>query len=246
MVVRKIVKIDEEKCDGCGQCITNCHEEALAIVDGKARIVKEAYCDGLGACIGKCPLDAITIEEREAAAFDEQATNEHVAQRQQESAIKSSSHRSGCPGIELQQLAKSTIHSGLKRAAWSASQLTHWPIQLALVPPNAPFLKEANVLLVADCVPFAVADFHSRFLNGHVVIIGCPKLDNAESHVDKLTAILKESSIRSLTILHMEVPCCTGLSRIATTARQRSGRQIRLKDLTVSIADGSVTAEKIL
>jgi Pyruvate/2-oxoacid:ferredoxin oxidoreductase delta subunit len=199
MPIRKIVKIDEQKCNGCGQCIVNCPEGALAIVDGKARVVKESYCDGLGACIGTCPVDAITLEQRDADPFDE--------------------------------------------AAGSPSQLRQWPIQLELVRPDAPFLQNADLLLVAGCVPFALADFHQRFLRDRAVVVGCPKLNDADAYYAKLVNVFAQSAPRSLTILRMEVPCCSGLCRITEKALEASGRKFPVRDVTIGI-DGSILAEQ--
>ncbi len=240
MAVRKIVKIDEELCDGCGQCIVNCPEGALAIVDGKARVVKDSYCDGLGACIGTCPLDAITIEEREASAFDEAAMKQHLGEVEKQRAALPTLE-CGCPGSAVRQMERTSPSDRVSTGG--PSQLGHWPVQLTLVPPGAPFLQDAELLLVADCVPFALADFHERFLHGRAVVVGCPKLDDPQSYVDKLAAILEQSSIRSLTIIHMEVPCCTGLCRIAETAMETAPRAVPVKEITVSV-DGRVIAEK--
>lgn len=240
MAVRKIVRIDEEKCDGCGQCIVNCPEGALKIVDGKARVVKESYCDGLGACIGTCPVDAITIEEREAEAFDEAAVKRHMAEAEEKRAACPTVQH-GCPGSAVRQMERA---SGIGSAgSGSPSQLAHWPVQLTLVPPNAPFFKNADLLLVADCAPFAMADFHARFLRGRALAVGCPKLDDPQAYVDKLGAILKQSSPRSLTIVHMEVPCCTGLCRIAQMAMEHAPREIPVREVTVSV-DGRVIADR--
>ena len=240
VAVRKIVRIDEEKCNGCGQCIVNCPEGALEIVDGKARVVKESYCDGLGACMGTCPLDAIIIEEREAEAFDEAAVKRHMAEAEQERETLPTLE-CGCPGSAVRQM-ECASGSG-SAGAGSPSQLAHWPVQLTLVPPNAPFFKNADLLLVADCVPFAMADFHARFLRGRAVAVGCPKLDDPEAYVRKLGEILKQSSPRSLTIIHMEVPCCTGLCRIAKMAMEASRRDIPVREITVSV-DGRVVADR--
>jgi len=238
MALRKIVKIDEDKCNGCGECIINCPEGALEIVDGKARLVKESYCDGLGACIGKCPLDAITIEEREAREFDEEAVKEHMAGVGKTSRPAPSA---GCPGAAMRSM---TPRASAVSADEAPSQLTHWPVQLALVPPEAPFLRDADVLFVADCVPFALADFHRRLLGGgHPVLVACPKLDDTEPHVEKLSAMLEQSSLRSLTIVHMEVPCCRGLCRIVETALESTGKNVPVRELTVSV-DGHVIAER--
>lgn len=240
-MLRKIVKIDEEKCNGCGECIVNCPEGALQILDGKARLVKESYCDGLGACIGNCPLGAITIEEREADVFDEQAVQKHMAQAANP-APACPSGGGGCPGSAMRQMQPVVTEDSASEGA--GSQLSHWPVQLALVPPNAPFLQDADLLLVADCVPFAMADFHSRFLDGHAIVVGCPKLDNSGTYVQKLRAIFEQSSIRSLTIIHMEVPCCTGLCRIARAALEAVGRNIPVKEIVISI-DGRVVVSQI-
>ena len=240
MALRKIVRIDEEKCDGCGQCIVNCPEGALKIIDGKARLVKESYCDGLGACIGTCPLDAITIEQREAECFDEAAVQKHMAEPEKQPTVLPTLE-CGCPGSAVRQIER-TSASG-PAATESPSQLSHWPVQLTLVPPNAPFLRDADLLLVADCVPFALAGFHPRFLRGRPVVVGCPKLDDPQSYVEKLANILQQSSIRSLTIMHMEVPCCSGLCQIAKTAMEAAGRDVPVSEVNVSV-DGRVIAEK--
>lgn len=240
MAVRKMVKIDEQKCDGCGQCILSCAEGALAIVDGKARVVKDSYCDGLGACLGTCPQDAITIEEREADPFDEAAVARHLAKSQpRQPALHTMG--GGCPGSAVRELAR-----GPQRAAAATacpSQLGHWPIQLALVPPGAPFLQGSELLLAADCAPFAMADFHARFLHGRSVVVGCPKLDDPQPYVGKLAAIIEQASLRGLTIIHMEVPCCTGLCQIARLAMEQAGRSIPVREVTVSV-DGQVISDE--
>ena len=197
--VRKIIKIDEEKCTGCGLCIPNCVEGALQIIDGKARLVKDAYCDGLGACIGECPEGAITLIAREADIQPESDATDHVP--------------SEIP----------------------PSQLSNWPVQLNLVPPAASYFQNADLLVVADCVPFAVADFHSKFLRGRIAVVGCPKFDDAGYYVEKLTEIFKQASIKSLTVVRMEVPCCAGLVRIVQSAMTASGKDIPFKAVTLSI-----------
>jgi Fe-S-cluster-containing hydrogenase component 2 len=239
MAVRKIVRIDEQKCNGCGQCIVDCPEGALKLVDGKARVVKESYCDGLGACIGACPVDAITIEEREAEAFDEEAVKQNMAAAAG-LAAGLPLVPFGCPGAAARPLERAPDAAA---AAGSGSQLTHWPVQLTLVSPTAPFLREADLLLVADCVPFAMSDFHGRILQGRAIVVGCPKLDDASRYVAKLADIFRQSAIRSLSIVRMEVPCCGGLCHIAKKALESSGRAIPLREVTVGV-NGQVLSEQ--
>ncbi len=250
---RKIIKIDESKCTGCGDCIVNCHENALQIIDGKARLVSEVYCDGLGACLGSCPEGAITIEEREADAFDEEAV---LARQRQQAA-----HTGGrCPGSAVRNLnafasscpAATRFQPGeVKKAtpqpnvsSLSPSQLTHWPVQLSLVPPTAPFLYNTDVLIVADCVPVAVANFHERFLKGHAMLLACPKLDNVADYIDKMVGILEGSGLKSLTILHMEVPCCSGLNRLVRQATILANSSVPVKEITLSLS-GEVVSEVV-
>lgn len=252
---RKIVQIDQSKCDGCGLCVPSCAEGAIRIVDGKAKLVADVYCDGLGACLGECPQDAITIIEREATPFDEEAAMQQVARMKAEQARETAPSQSApsacpgssCPGSMTQSLPIVSVgmHPGgseveetpTSEAALqeAASQLGNWPVQLHLVPPNAPFLQQADLLLVADCVPFALPDFHRRLLRRRPVVIGCPKLDDTNFYVEKLAAILTTANVKSLTVVHMEVPCCTGLVRIAEAARQVSGSRAPLEDVTISI-----------
>jgi Pyruvate/2-oxoacid:ferredoxin oxidoreductase delta subunit len=253
MAKRKIIKIDESKCTGCGECIVNCHENALQIIDGKARLVSDIYCDGLGACLGSCPEGAITIEEREAEAFDEKA----VEARQRRHAPAHAG--GGCPGMAIRQLgafasscpASTRFAPGeleesapSPAASISPSQLRHWPVQLSLVPPTAPFLRNADVLLVADCVPVAVANFHERFLKGHAMLLACPKLDNVSAYIDKMVGILDASGLKSLTILHMEVPCCSGLNRLVRQATILANSSVPVKEITLSLT-GDVVGEEV-
>jgi len=230
MAMRNIVKIDEEKCDGCGLCVNACAEGAIKIIDGKAKLVSEIYCDGLGACIGHCPQDAITIEKREAANFDEDATKAHLAKEQ--NAQKQADFV--CPGMMAQNLREKgkTAETG---APAVPSQLSHWPVQLKLVSPHAPYFANADLLLVADCVPFAMGDFHNRFLKGKSIVVGCPKLDEPEFYIEKLATIFKTNKLNSLTVIHMEVPCCSGLTRIAREALARSGVKISFEDVTIDL-----------
>ena len=250
MAKRKIVQIDESKCDGCGLCVPSCAEGAIQIVDGKARLVADVYCDGLGACLGECPQGAIAIVDREAEPFDEAAAVRHVAALGHgKLPAAGPAHGAGaCPGSTVRDFGLNVVArpaadassspaaaSGEGSSAQQPSALGHWPIQLHLVPPQAPFLQGADLLLVADCVPFALADFHRRLLRGRPVLVGCPKLDDAEAYVAKLVAILTLSSLCSLTVVHMEVPCCTGLVRIARAALAASGAEVPLEEVTISI-----------
>ncbi len=231
MTIRNIVKIDEEKCNGCGKCVTACAEGAIKLINGKAKLVSETYCDGLGACLGHCPMDAITVEKRECAEFSEEAVKKHLA-----SEHKPAEHPHGfvCPGTMAKQFTKKDAAQGD-----TSSQLTHWPVQLGLISPDAPFLKDADLLLTADCVPFAMGDFHSKLLKDRKVIIACPKLDDVEPYIEKLTHIIKAGNIKSLTVVHMEVPCCFGLVRIVQQAIANSGRDFEFNDITISL-DGQI------
>jgi len=214
MVLRNIVKIDEKKCNGCGLCIPACAEGALQIIDGKARLVKGIYCDGLGACLGKCPQDAITIIQREAEEFDEKAAEEHV---------------------KTNRAAPADYNTPAKQTEKSQSRISNWPYQLKLMPPNAPFLKNADLLIAADCVPFAYADFHEDMLKNRTLAIGCPKLDDATLYRNKLAQIFRMSNIKSVTVVNMEVPCCFGLHRLVQESLELSGKKLPLRQETISI-----------
>ena len=239
--MRKIVQIDEEKCDGCGQCVPSCAEQAIRIIEGKARLVSDIYCDGLGACLGTCPQGAISIIEREAEAFDEQATEQHAAELGRETPQKAPV--TACPssalrGLQLQVLSEGPVTacsgSRVQTAQESTGPLSNWPVQLELVPPNAPFLHGADLLLVADCVPVACGEFHQRYMNGKPLVMGCPKLDDGMRYVQKLAQMIRVSSLQSIAVLHMEVPCCTGLLRIAESAVAASGVDLPVKSVTIS------------
>jgi len=237
MVLRNIVKIDEEKCNGCGVCIPACAEGAIQIVDGKARLVKDIYCDGLGACLGKCPQDAITVIQREAKEFDEKAAEEHV--KRTKAASTTSSVRSPpllCPSVKAMQLEKDLKEKpAVNLAEKRASRISNWPYQLKLLPPNAPFFENTDLLIAADCVPFAYADFHEDMLKGKTLAIGCPKLDDATLYRNKLAEIFRNSNIRSVTVVNMEVPCCFGLHRLVKEALELSGKSVPLRQQTISI-----------
>ncbi|MBA7662498.1 hypothetical protein ES703_70527 [subsurface metagenome] len=229
--VRKIIRIDEEKCNGCGACVPACAEGALQIIDGKAKLISEIYCDGLGACLGECPQGAITTEERTAEEFNEEATKLHLEEKHTMRELPC-----GCPSAVVTQFKK---HESTGVAPGEAtnqqSMLGHWPVQLTLVPPTAPFLQRADLVLAADCVPFAYAGFHQDFLKDHSLLVACPKLDDFQTHLKKLTDILRHSSVKSLTVVHMEVPCCSGLVYMVKQAMHLSGKDIPFKEATVSI-----------
>jgi NAD-dependent dihydropyrimidine dehydrogenase PreA subunit len=225
------VKIDEDKCNGCGDCIIACAEGALRIVDGKAKLISEKYCDGLGNCLD-CPQGAITIEERAAEEFDEAAVGEHMHVEKVEEKPPC-----GCPSAGIAQFEREkAAPAAEKPPAAERSRLGHWPVQLALVPPTAPFLKGADLVLAAHCVPFAYADFHQDFLGENTaLLIACPKLDDFQAHQEKLNKILEQSGIKSLTVIHMEVPCCSGLVYMAKQAILTSGNVVPFRDITISI-----------
>lgn len=244
---RKIIKIDEKKCNGCGLCVPACHEGALAIVDGKARLIKDSYCDGLGDCLGECPQDAITIEERDVDPYDEAAVQKHLADRAKAEA-KPAPPAGGCPGLRAFSLATQPAAGGcpgkqaksIEPAAATPqapvqSALSQWPIQLHLVSPNAPYWEGCDLLIAADCVLAAYPDLHAKLLNGRKLIIACPKLDDTGNYVEKLAAIFAGNDIRSLTVARMEVPCCGGLCHIVSQALAQSGRDIPTETVTIGI-----------
>ena len=275
---RKIIKIDEEKCNGCGECIPECPEGALQIIDGKARLVSDLFCDGLGACLGYCPRRAISVEEREAEEYDERQVMENVVKqgrnvirahlehlrvhgqdrfleeaigflREKEIEIpegfgretlrpKCEAPAPGCPGARLMDLAERGEEgekSPGREAEKSLSSLRQWPVQLNLVPPSAPFLEGVDLLVSADCVPYAYPDFHRDFLSGKIVLNGCPKFDDIGYYREKLTAIFRQNDIRSVTVAHMEVPCCRGIQVVVEQALEESGKDIPLREAIVGI-----------
>ncbi|HEY5503050.1 MAG TPA: 4Fe-4S binding protein [Candidatus Anoxymicrobiaceae bacterium] len=228
MATRKIVHIDEEKCDGCGECAQACAEGAIEIVDGKARLISESYCDGLGACLGECPQDAITIEERQADEFDEVAVEKHLSAKQP----------AACPGTAPQTLVPCELVDAVGEpgeAATVPSRLSNWPVQLKLVPTKAPYFDKANLLIAADCVPFSFADFHARFLTDKTLLIGCPKLDSAEFYRKKLAQIFIQNDIASIDVVYMEVPCCFGLVHLVHESLKESGKDIPLNLYKIGI-----------
>jgi ferredoxin len=233
---RKIIRIDETKCNGCGLCVTACHEGALQIVDGKARLVKESYCDGLGNCLSECPQDAIIIEEREADPFDEAAVAANLAAAQAKPQASPGIAHAGCPGLRAFAFAANSQAEAVPQNAPEAvSELRQWPVQLALVPTTAPYWRDADILVAADCVSCAYGNFQAGLLRGKRLIIACPKLDDTSPYVDKLTAILRHNAVHSITVAHMEVPCCTGIVRLVETAVRNSGKQLPLCRVKIGV-----------
>ena len=266
-MLRKIVQIDEAKCDGCGQCIPSCAEGAIALVGGKARLSADVLCDGLGACLGECPQGAITVVEREAEAFDEAAVRAHLAKggwaedhahaHAPVAAAAPAPGRArlavmgdapaeaggGCPGSRSMTLPRrglAIVPGGPSvPAAGAESRLGQWPVQLHLVPVTAPYLRNADLLVAADCVPFAYPRFHDDFLAGKALVVGCPKLDDLGAYVEKLGKIVAVNDLRSVTIVRMEVPCCGGISMAARRAVQASGKDVPVNDVIVGV-DGTI------
>ncbi len=232
-MLRKIIKIDEEKCNGCGACASACHEGAIDMVDGKAKLTRENYCDGLGDCLPACPAGAITFEEREAPAYDEAAV---LASKQKLAAPV----HGGCPGSMARAIKREPqeISAAQSSAAPVSSQLSQWPVQIKLVPVQAPYFDGANLLIAADCTAYAYANFHQEFIRNRITLIGCPKLDSVD-YSEKLTAVIAQNNIKSVTIVRMEVPCCGGLEHAVKNALQASGKFIPWQVVTIS-TDGRI------
>lgn len=256
MAIREMVKIDEEKCDGCALCVPSCAEGAIQIIDGKARLVADNLCDGLGACLGDCPQGAITIEKRDADEFDEIAVADRLKEIGREPLPHSHppvapAQAGGCPSAQVKSFAAPPQGGGCPSArlmdfaakpavetseeGQRPSELRQWPVQMNLVPPTAPFLQDAEVLFAADCVPFAYADFHKDMLKDKVLLIGCPKLDDGQAYLEKLTQMLQVANIRKLSVAVMEVPCCSGLVALSRQAIAASGKDIPFEIITVGI-----------
>ena len=233
-MIRKVIKIDKDACNGCGLCAQACHEGAIAMVDGKAELIRDDYCDGLGNCLPVCPTGAISFEEREATAFDEEAVKRKAAAR--------TAPTGGCPGSRAMtfQRRPEPVAEHAENTA-PRSELMQWPVQIKLVPVNAPYFDNANLLVAADCTAFACGDFHRRFLKNHIVLIGCPKLDEGD-YAEKLTAILQNNSIRSVRVVRMEVPCCGGIENAVKQALINSGKMIPWQ-VTVISTDGQILEE---
>lgn len=233
-MIRKIVKIDQEKCNGCGACAKACLEDAIGIVDGKAVLLRDDYCDGLGNCLPVCPMDAISFEEREAAAFDEEAVKRNQAQKKIQSGMS-------CASAQPHALFHPTAHASAVKAA---TQLRQWPVQMKLAPLQAPYFQGADLLIAADCCAYACGSFHADFMKGCVTLIGCTKLD-AVDYAEKLTEVIRQNDIRSLLVTRMQVSCCGGMQKAVQTARDNSGKQIPVRVVTLS-AQGDVIGEVIV
>lgn len=236
-MIRKIIRIDEEKCNGCGACAAACHEGAIEMIDGKAKLTRENYCDGLGDCLPACPTDAISFEEREAPAYDEAAVLAAKAKKAE------APLPCGCPGSQSRAVRREKDSSECSTVPGSpavsiASQLSQWPVQIKLAPVNAPYFNGAKLLVAADCTAYAYGNFHNEFIRDHVTLIGCPKLDSVD-YSEKLTAILANNEIRSVTVVRMEVPCCGGIEHAVKTALQESGKFIPWQVVTIS-TDGRI------
>ncbi|MEW6667933.1 MAG: 4Fe-4S binding protein [Thermodesulfobacteriota bacterium] len=237
-VMRKIIRIDEDLCNGCGECVPSCAEGAIEIVDGKARVMAEKYCDGLGACLKECPSGALSIEERLAEDFDEEAVESHLAAREKAHAPQEDAPMAcGCPSSHIQILGRSGPCEQANEPRGqeaSGSELSHWPVQIRLVPAKAPFLKRAHLLVAADCTPVACPNFHRDFLKGKAVMLGCPKFDDGNAYVEKFRDIFREADIQSVTVLDMEVPCCSALPGIVKKGMQAAGKKVPLEEVTLS------------
>lgn len=245
MAKRQIVHIDEEKCNGCGLCVPSCTEGAIQIINGKAKLRADNLCDGLGACLGNCPLDAITIIEREADHFDEAAVEAHLKEQKKSQKTEAPfpihmPHGSGCPGSRAKVInqggktAVGTLDSGDIEVKIKP-QLTQWPVQLKLVPPTAPYFEGADLLVTADCVPFAYPNYHLDLLKGKKVVVGCPKLDDVDFYKEKLVQMIKFNNFKSITVAYMEVPCCTGIMKVVEKAIEESGVGITLQKIRIGI-----------
>ena len=228
-MIRKIIKIDQEKCNGCGACVSACHEGAIEMIDGKAKLMREDYCDGLGDCLPTCPTGAITFEGREAPAYDEQAV---LKSKQEKEPLPC-----GCPGTHSKAIdRKESVSDGY--CAPVSSKLSQWPVQIKLVPVKAPYFNGANLLVAADCTAYAYGNFHNEFIRGHITLVGCPKLDSVD-YSEKLTEIIANNNIKSVTVVRMEVPCCGGIEHAVKTALQASGKFIPWRIVTIS-TDGRI------
>lgn len=247
-VKRKIIEIDDELCDGCGQCVPACAEGAIQVIDGKARLVAEQYCDGLGACLGECPTGALSIVELEVEEFDEKAVEEYLRSEVQKEHPDDTALPCGCPSAQVQTFAPSISRQDANEQTIrksSGSALSHWPVKIRLVPPSAPFLKGADLLVAADCTPFAYPNFHQDFLKGRVVMVGCPKFDNAQEYIQKFAEIFDTADIKSITVVVIEVPCCQGLPVIVEKGMKMAGKKISTEKLVIGARGELLKREKL-
>ena len=236
MMLRKIIKIDEEKCNGCGACAAACHEGAIEMINGKAKLTREDYCDGLGDCLPACPVDAISFEVREAPAYDEAAVRKAQAEKARDK--QTAPVHVGCPGMQARIMNRQPSAASIVNSAAPQSQLMQWPVQIKLVPTKAPYFENANLLIAADCTAYAYANFHNEFIRNRITLIGCPKLDEGD-YAEKLTAIIANNNIKSVTIVRMEVPCCGGIENAAKRAIQASGKFLPWQVVTIT-TDGRI------
>lgn len=235
--MRKIIEIDDERCDGCGSCVPACAEGAIEVVNGKARVLSDSFCDGLGACIGECPRDAMRLIEREADEFDVEAVEAHLKEGEDQAPTSDEIPFRRCPSNAIQTfvpLEGAPETQATPGQSPSSGNLSHWPVQIRLIPPTAPFLKGADLLVTADCVPVAYPRFHQDFLKGKVVMMGCPKFDDTQDYVERFTRIFGEAQIRSVTVVDMEVPCCSAMPAIINRAMDRAGTHPPLREITIS------------
>jgi ferredoxin len=247
-VLRKIIQIDEELCDGCGQCVPGCAEGALQIVDGKAKMLADKYCDGLGACLGECPTGALAIVEREADEFDEEAVEAMLSEQERTEAESSRQAAGGCPSATLTRLTPEPSCDRVNEPsslAGGASALSHWPIKIRLVPPDAPFLRGADLLVLADCCGGASAHLHDDLIQSRVVMMGCPKFDEVEEYIARFEQIFRTADLKSVTCVRMEVPCCSGLSTIVKKAMTAAGRSIPAEEVVIGLRGNVIESKTI-
>lgn len=237
-MIRQIIHIDEEKCNGCGLCANACHEGAIGMVNGKAKLLRDDYCDGMGDCLPNCPTGAITFENREAAAYDKEAVEENKKKKEHQQKMEEFQTRGGCPGSRIREMNRQNGEIAPSSSMAQNSQLRNWPVQIKLAPVKAPYFEGTKLLIAADCTAYAYASFHRDFIRGKVTLIGCPKLDSVD-YSEKLTEIIRGNDIQSVTIVRMEVPCCGGLEMAARKALQASGKFIPWQVVTISI-DGKI------
>lgn len=249
-IMRKIIEIDEELCNGCGLCVPDCAEGSLQIIDGKAKLVSDNLCDGLGACLGSCPTGALKVIEREAEDFDEDAVEEFLANKESQEKTATPAKPSGCPSAQIKTFAPPNgqtpcqkANNPVMAAGGGTSSLTHWPVQIRLVPPTAPFLQGADLLVAADCTAVSAPNFQLDFLTGKVVMMGCPKFDDAEMYVQRFAEIIANCNLNSLTILIMEVPCCSSMNGIIQQAMERAEKTVPVEQITIS-TQGAVIDQK--